>query len=567
MKKSFNELLKEVDHIYITEIQKAIDILEKEINNTNFYPWGGITLAKFYIHSGEIDKAKNLNDLTYEIFPNQTALWTQRIKLYRNSDNYYQILASIIDHLILKDIITESWFANDFYELILICPANKLENLISIGKRSGFLDESLGDGLKKILPLAREIIHAAVSNQSFKNLSKWSLVFLGGDELYKISNGCLCINMSPLKLGPISGWEKRLSKPLAIVLSSLLRRNYLIDNGNFSLPSIQEADKYSILFWHLLTVEITQLMKGNLIVYHPPGAKISHGDLWLRVGNVELWALWNYLDDPQSTLENAEISSKLLLDSKMKGTTPKIKNDWWPKINPLENINRLSMNAGWYAGPEYSKASFKDWANRYLNAMRKATLFDTYPQEILKIAALVPAIRRSTSTLVDQNLIPLLFNQNITFVTAFAKEIQLHHDSGSLEALWKDLGIPGKINSLKTLDAPMSIWPYQPDKDWSTTFSKLLSNVCAEIEKGNTKVFLASCGAYGLPLVNAIHEKYGITCLYIGHRMNIYFGILTNAFLTDSFYMKNKDSKYWLKGNLSKKYMEISRIDDGRYVL
>lgn len=55
-----------------------------------------------------------------------------------------------------------------------------------------------------------------------------------------------------------------------------------------------------------------------------------------------------------------------------------------------------------------------------------------------------------------------------------------------------------------------------------------------------------------------------MTSVYYGHLINMYFGILTQAFLNHPFFV-SVPSELFVSGDLEKRYELIGRIDDGRY--
>jgi hypothetical protein len=568
MTTKFHEKLKRAEVVALDNLLEAINLIESAKDEANFYPWGALTLAKFYLRYDNFSAAIIYNDKIYEKFPDFVPGWSQRIQVYRGSEDFQSVMRSIFNRIRSKEEISESWFVNDYLELILFNCPDDFEYFISFGLANKILNTQLASGLKVLYPFTcgvAQYLRDELSNSSYK---AWTFSFLGEGQFCKITDDILHINISNLSMYGIFGWEKTLCKPFILAVATLIGPcNYYLDGGIDSLPHVSESDVYSVIFWRLLTAEVGIIFRERVVVRKNKPADISVGSLWVRVGIVELWALWNYLNNPEDAGLNSLISSKILNDSSEVGKKPRVDTAWWPNISVVNNIVRLCLNAGWYSKSTFESRAFSDWARRYADAMCDANIFDTCSHDILRIAALEPGARKETFVLRDQALLPLFYDANIVFVTAFAEQIQQHYDAGKIDLLWSDLELSGKIKNLKTVSAPMSIWPYQPDEDWSSTFSKLVFDASNAIEESKATVFLASCGAYGLPLVHEIHKRFGITSVYIGHRMNIYFGIITNAFLNDSFYLKNVNSNYWITPDLSQKYSELSRIDDGRYTL
>jgi hypothetical protein len=565
----YDQLLK-ADKVSTNNLVAAIEIIEALRPNKNFYPWGALALAKYYINYEDLNSAKLLNDEIYNKFPGFIPGISQRMRLYRGDNDFNHLLTDLFREIQKLDSIKEKWFLNDYLEIIFFNAESDCESLILIGLEGGIIDDILADGLRLLLPFLADIRKALIVMPSTK-FSSWSLLFLGSSEraIRCDGDGLLAVNMSLMRLRHLAGWEKKVAKPLVASLIELLgpRKSYLVDNGNISLPFISEGDKYSVIFWRLLTSEVEQVLRGKMESYKLQVADIQPGSLWVRVGIVELWALWNYLADRDQAYISANTVASMLHEAAQKKEYPTVDREWWPNTNPTNNITRLALNGGWYSDPSSGGDAFFNWAKRYLDAICYGNLFDTCTHEILRLASFVPGMRRKTFVLRDQVMIPLLCDANIVFVTAFADQIRDHYDKGMLGCLYADLGIEGRIGKLSTIQSPISIFPYRPDRDFSDTFFKLVSDCASKIRETSASIFMASCGAYGLPLVHEIHRQFGITSIYMGHRANIYFGVITNAFLNDSFYLRNVKSTNWLSVDLSQEYSEIARIDDGRYVV
>jgi hypothetical protein len=567
---NFYDQLLEADKLSTDNLAGAIEIIEALRPNKNFYPWGALALAKFYINCGDINNAKLLNDEICKKFPGFIPGISQRMRLYRSNNGFNGLLTDLFREIQKLDSIKEKWFLNDYLEIIFFNAQLDCESLIHIGLEGGILDDNLADGVRSLLPFLADIRKALIV-KSPTNFSSWSLLFLGSSEeaVRCDSDGLLAVNMSRMRLRHLAGWEKKVAKPLIMSLVALIGsgKSYLVDGGNISLPFISEADKYSVIFWRLLTSEVEQVLSGKIETYKLKVANMQPGSLWVRVGIVELWAVWNYLADRDQAYISANTVAKMLFEAAQEKQYPTVNNEWWPNTNPINNITRLALNGGWYSDPSSGGDAFFNWAQRYLDAICYGNLFDTCAHEILRVASFVPGMRRETFVLRDQIMIPMLCDANIVFCTAFADQIKDHFDSGKLGYLYADLGIEGRIGKLSTVQSPISIFPYRPDGDFSDTFSKLVADCASKIRATGASLFMASCGAYGLPLVHEIHRQFGITSIYMGHRSNIYFGVITNAFLNDSFFLRNIKSSNWLSVDLSREYSDIARIDDGRYVV
>jgi hypothetical protein len=393
------------------------------------------------------------------------------------------------------------------------------------------------------------------------------------------------INLSRLGVDCLDGWDVILAERLLVATSALMGwAPYHQDFGVSSWRTVSEADRYAAVFWRLLVwplgwlglrrIDDTQVSAAEevtparrLVRFASAGLERGQGKLFVRPGNVELWAMWSALIDLPGAQAAAERVAHRAFLAAEAGEDLVAKYDR-PWTDADRNIARLNTNAGWYAKPGRGTSAFSDWADRYAAALCRGQLLAAHMIELLPTAAaLLPEFRtKRPLASTELGFLKLLDQAKIVFVTVFAQEIQQHYVSGGLGALWKELGVDQTIRALQTVPAPMSVWPYYPHNCWKDTFECLLRKTAQAIEALDATVLIASCGAYGLPLVDEMHRRFGITCYYFGHQTNMFFGVATAATLHETFYKRNPNSNHWITPNISHRFPRVASIDDGRYM-
>jgi hypothetical protein len=335
---------------------------------------------------------------------------------------------------------------------------------------------------------------------------------------------------------------------------------FVDDDGISGWKHVTEDDAATAIFWRLLMMHRPEFQPG----LQP--AEIQPGDLWVRAGNVELFALWSYLHDPRLARLGAETATSALAEASTAGRDLPLDPAWWPLLDAHQNIAWLISNAGWYAKTD-AGGCFADWAERYRDALCAGKLFDLYAADLLRIAPLLPQFRhQAPHAWNEESFLALLDGADIIFVTAYAREIAEHEARGGLRAVWNELGIKAAPRSLTTIQAPVSVWPHQPDENWSASFAAL-DRASKRAMVGKDKVvFLAACGCYGLPLVHSIHREARVTSVHCGHMMNYYFGIYTNDFKNLPAFERGINGN-WITPIIDEDRMGLMRVDDGRYVV
>jgi hypothetical protein len=412
----------------------------------------------------------------------------------------------------------------------------------------------------------------------------FGLVSGGGSPVIEVEEGTVLINLCELGVDGIEDWNRALAERMTVAASEIMGwAPYFDDRGVSSWNTVGYHERFAAVFWRsaFAPIEWMDLRRietagetsaapsPSICRQHFPALSLDphRASLLVRPGGVELWALWSNLQNPPEAALAAERVAGEAIHAITNQTTFSASNESRPWTDTAQNITRLMTNAGWYAKPGFASACFSEWANRYSDALCSGQLLSVCEPELLPIAALLPAFRQQKPfEFNEQDFIRCLSGSRLVFATAFAEEIELHYTAGRLNALWRDLDIKIDLDSLTTVLAPMSVWPYYPDENWSKSFEALCTKSAESIERHQATMFVAACGAYGLPLVHEMHKRYRIPCICNGHLMNVYFGMATSATMEARFFKRNPGSENWLRPDLTTRYPEISRIDNGRYV-
>jgi hypothetical protein len=290
---------------------------------------------------------------------------------------------------------------------------------------------------------------------------------------------------------------------------------------------------------------------------------------FLRLGIVELRVLEAYIQNRDVLFS----SLKKVMDNHLSSEYMKslAQNTSYLFQDDLEwNIRRLMTNAGFYSDGSYQNAvqNLDIWCNTYLRAVdlgdaefRVPGLFYqglyTYQRRAGLSGSDIPFTKISVRGWYEQ-----LENQVIVFVTPFAKQISQIFGSEHMPNLYEDYKL--KKFSVITVEAPMSIFPHRPHRDWQQSYESTLEQVRKCVRKNKATLFIAAAGSYGLPLCSAVHEEFEIASIYRGHFSNSLFGVLSgNA--TSNFGGFNRVLSNWQRSHLSS-VEGLAKIDNGRYI-
>jgi hypothetical protein len=150
--------------------------------------------------------------------------------------------------------------------------------------------------------------------------------------------------------------------------------------------------------------------------------------------------------------------------------------------------------------------------------------------------------------------------RKVLFITAFDEQINYLFNSDKIFHLYKNFKT--KPFHLKAIKAPMSLYPFRPNRSWHKSLSEYQNLIEEIVDKGNFDYVIVSAGSYGVPLAHFANESLGVPSFYGGHGVNSWFGVITQSTPPPSDAILSN----WSSGDLEHMKDVFSRIDGGRYL-
>ena len=298
-----------------------------------------------------------------------------------------------------------------------------------------------------------------------------------------------------------------------------------------------------------------------------PVASIQAGRSLLRPGNVELAALQTVVQAPGDLDELLAEIRRRHHDRAWMETT---RDHWWfDPSDGSENLRRLHTNAGFYANSHAPVESLRRWSQGTLRALMGGPvlfgnssitqMFWPVAQTLLEQTGTMPELVQWPG---EQAFYDAIADQEVLFVTPFARDVEAHHRTGKAFQLYNDIRI--RPYGLRCLEAPVSVYPNRPGRGFEESLNQLLEQIERSYKQKPFSVFTAACGCYGLPLCEAVKQRYGVTCLYIGNLMHAYFGLVQRT--TANWRAEQRIGENWHQSQALDGIPGVNRIEDGRYL-
>lgn len=192
---------------------------------------------------------------------------------------------------------------------------------------------------------------------------------------------------------------------------------------------------------------------------------------------------------------------------------------WMQCPTPLEALRRLHAEQGFYASSQAPLESLVGWGGEAARALLEAELWTddagclgpwlAVAQELVgRGEGPLPVLAASPA---PEQLLAEFGGLEVVYVGEQAAAVREAHRAGRC--------FRGEPFGLRVLDGPASRWPARPAGGFEQSLAVLLAAVEELYAQRPFAVLLADCGAYRLPLLRAMHQRYGVAALSSGRPM------------------------------------------------
>ncbi len=197
---------------------------------------------------------------------------------------------------------------------------------------------------------------------------------------------------------------------------------------------------------------------------------------------------------------------------------------WMQCPPPLEALRRLHVEQGYYARTHEPLQGLLGWGREAAQALLEAEVWTDDAGCLgrwLAVAQELVAQQAGPPPLVGvppppEQLLAELAGLEVVYVGDQAAAVQAAHRAG--------LCFRGDPFGLRVLETPASRWPARPAGSFEESLAVLLVAVEGLYRQRPFAVLLADCGAYRLPLLRAVHQRYGVAALSSGRPMASWLG-------------------------------------------
>lgn len=231
------------------------------------------------------------------------------------------------------------------------------------------------------------------------------------------------------------------------------------------------------------------------------------------------------------------------------------RRQWWNgEVAPLDILRRFYREQGFYAQREQPARSLEAWSERALSLLVEGLLLGdgafwsaeeashwlAYPvfEAIMKKSGRLPPLHQAPS---PERLLEALAGQHVLYIGAAAEAVEEQVACGHAQRLLLD----GEIApySLVSLPAPESRYPLRPHGGFEDSLDHCLKAVERLQGRGGATVAVIGAGAYRLPLVQELRQRYGLRCLGMASGANQLFGVELPG--DPPWWPQRRDKRHW----------------------
>ena len=242
----------------------------------------------------------------------------------------------------------------------------------------------------------------------------------------------------------------------------------------------------------------------------------THG-LVTELGATELAVLTSLVRDPESST-----SALAELRREHQNTSfwqQRQEHPWMVCPPPLEALRRLYVDEAYYASSQEPLASLRAWGRELMQALAEAEVWtDDAGCLGLWLAVAQELVAQGRGPLpplgvapTGDQLLAAFGGSEVVYVGDEAMGVQAAHRAGRC--------FREGAFGLRVLATPASRWPARPAGSFEESLGVLLEAVDRLYRERPFDVLLADCGAYRLPLLRMVHQRYGIPGLSSGRPM------------------------------------------------
>ncbi len=193
-----------------------------------------------------------------------------------------------------------------------------------------------------------------------------------------------------------------------------------------------------------------------------------------------------------------------------------------------ENLRWLHTQEGFYANSYAPLDCLERWSAGALSALMSMQVagaelspaFFPVAQMIFEQTGRVKPLLHWPG---EQQIYDIFAGKEILAVTPLSEVVEAQHHSGKAFDLFDDVSI--LPYGLRCLEAPQSVYPNRPASGFTESLDQCLEQIEALYNQRPFSMVVAACGAYSLPLCDALRQRYGVSCISSGDRVHAYFGV------------------------------------------
>jgi len=281
------------------------------------------------------------------------------------------------------------------------------------------------------------------------------------------------------------------------------------------------------------------------------------------------------LEIRKALIQALETGSPILIGRTSIGAEAEICLDFVKKQFPQLHLHQLVNNSGIFVK---TQDDIREYVMAMMRSFQHSTLIGIWDRKGWPAQDFLVNISKKP-TIQAQALEPFYFldrgpgnnwmeplkGKSVLIISPFAKTFQEQIDSGRAAQAFDSEWFKG--TSFSFCKPPLTLAGNHGEVLWQDRMKEFKERLRAQIAKQKPDVCLASCGGYGMPICDFLVQELGVSAIYVGGALQLFFGVMGSRWLgneTIQKYVKANPSA-WIRPSEDERPPNLQRVEGGCY--
>jgi len=278
------------------------------------------------------------------------------------------------------------------------------------------------------------------------------------------------------------------------------------------------------------------------------------------------------LEVRKALIQALETKEPILIGRTSIGAEAEICLDFVKKQFPQLHLQQLVNNSGIFVK---TQEDIREYVTAMMRSFQHSTLIGIWDrpgwpaQDFLVNISKKPTVQAQALEpfyfLGRDNWMEPLKGKSVLIISPFAKTFQEQIDSGRMAQAFDSEWFKGTTFSF--CKPPLTLAGNHGEVLWQDRMKEFKGRLRAQIAQQKPDVCLASCGGYGMPICDFLVQELGVSAIYVGGALQLFFGVMGSRWTTNETIQKYVKAcpSAWIRPSEEERPPNLQRVEGGCY--